>query len=76
MFYSCDLFSIIYFFRALIFAAEEWCGTFARMSECGAVLQRRSEGVVSVILYPLHFEGRKSANFAEIFRQLRHFQAL
>jgi len=27
-------------------------------------------------LYPLHFEGQKSANFGVIFRGLQHFQAL
>jgi len=36
-------------------------GSFARMLECDVILLCRSE---SPHLYPLHFEGRKSANFA------------
>ena len=57
-----SLFVIFYFFRALIFEAEERPrGTFAGMFECGVILEHRSEGPY---LYPLHSEGWKSANFA------------
>jgi len=63
MFYSCDLL-INFFVSNLRGQTTLPCLTFARMSECGVILERRSEGAY---LYPLHFEGQKSANFAPQF---------
>jgi len=61
MFYSCDLF--IYLFRALIFEAEERQPTVP-LPGCWNVACFYNADQRGPYLYPLHFDGRKSANFA------------
>ena len=70
MFCSCDL---LLFFHVLVFESEER-RPVGHLPGCRNVAQFYNADQRGLYLYPLHFEWRKSANFAPISRRLRHFR--